>query len=259
MGGSDSTENNVDNIIDQTLNTAPTTKDSQKEPVENQDGASSSEAGTTTDADATGTPEDDKGKENQQEEPKENSEEGSEGEPEENSNGSGEEPKEGSDDQSGDSRVEELEKQLKDANEKIESLQTELIDAQSQIQTITKTLEECKTEKDSYKQRCVALATANKETLVDSIMANEKFSTNDAREDRKKDLMIKSMKELKAMKGNSSTKPRDMASVTSPCLAVDNQNEGNSGKTTDTDKETDNKIVTVNDAAQQVIEKLFNK
>lgn len=259
MGGSDSTENNVDNIIDQTLNTAPTTKDSQKEPVENQDGASSSEAGTTTDADATGTPEDDKGKENQQEEPKENSEEGSEGEPEENSNGSGEEPKEGSDDQSGDSRVEELEKQLKDANEKIESLQTELIDAQSQIQTITKTLEECKTEKDSYKQRCVALATANKETLVDSIMANEKFSTDDAREDRKKDLMIKSMKELKAMKSNSSTKPRDMASVTSPCLAVDNQNEGNSGKTTDTDKETDNKIVTVNDAAQQVIEKLFNK
>lgn len=90
-------------------------------------------------------------------------------------------------------------------------------------------------------------------------MANEKFSTDDAREDRKKDLMIKSMKELKAMKGNSSTKPRDMASVTSPCLAVDNQNEGNSGKTTDTDKETDNKIVTVNDAAQQVIEKLFNK
>ena len=243
MGGSDSAENNVDNIIDQTLETTSDVQDSTVDPVENQSQEpSGNDAGQTTDNDS-GTPEN----------TTTDNLDGSE-----NTN-----PDTTQDQQSDekDSKISELEKELEDARAKIEALETDAIDAQSQIQTLTKTIEDTKAEADSFKQRCVALATANKEAFVDSIIEKEKFDTEDAKTERRRDLMIKSMKELKSIKQESSQSDarRTPASVTSPCLAVENSDnkETSNGNTTDTDKS--NKIITVNDAAQQIIEKLQSK
>ncbi len=234
MGGSDSKENNVDDLIDQTLGSTPDVQDSQDASVEDQTqepSAGSDDAGTTTDA--TGTPED-KGVEDGA---------STEGTP---------------DTTEKDAKIAELEKELKDAKSKIETLETEAIDAQSQIQTLTQTIEDSKAEAESYKQRCIALATANKESMVDSIIAKETFETEDAKTERKKDLMIKSMKELKAMSSDTQKAApvqRTTASVTSPCLAVEDENESNGNA--DTDKKPDNRIVTVDDAAQDIIKRLF--
>ena len=94
--------------------------------------------------------------------------------------------------------------------------------------------------------------------MVDSIIAKETFETEDAKTERKKDLMIKSMKELKAMSSDTQKAApvqRTTASVTSPCLAVEDENESNGNA--DTDKKPDNRIVTVDDAAQDIIKRLF--
>lgn len=235
MGGSDSTEKNVDDIIDQTLGSTPEVQDSTDATVEDQNqepSAGSEDAGTTTDA--TGTPEDTTSVED---------ETSTDGTPNTTET---------------DARIAELEKELEDAKAKIETLETEAIDAQSQIQTLTQTIEDSKAEAESYKQRCVALATANKESIVDGIIAKETFETEDAKASRKKDLMIKSMKELKAMTSDAQPAAqvqRTTASVTSPCLAVEDNIEGNGSA--DADKKPDNRIVTVDDAAQDIIKRLF--
>ena len=236
MGGSDSTETNVDNIIDQTLGTTPEAevKDSTT-PVEDQTQESTSEdsteAGQATD------------------------ESGQTPDNVEDENTSTEE--EVTDEK--DSKIAELEKELADAKAKIETLETEAIDAQSQIETLTKTVEDTKAEAANFKQRCVALATANKETVVDAIIAKETFETEDAKSDRKKDLMIKSMKELKELNDSLKEKVvvREMANVKSPYLATDDQSESTgANNSADTDTK-DSHIVTVDDAAQEVIKRLF--
>ena len=145
-----------------------------------------------------------------------------------------------------------LQKALDESNEKITALEDELKSSKASVQALTKAVEDAKSECDTFKQRCVTLATANKESIVDNIISKETFETDDAKEERKKELMMKSMKDLKAMEPVQ----RTIASVTSPCLATEdheNQKESN-GKTTDTNKQENNqKIVTVNDAAQEVI------
>ncbi len=243
MGGSDSTETNVDNIIDQTLGTTPTAEvqdsttpveDQTQEPTtETTDG--STEAGQATDESGQ-TPADT-----------------TDG----NTNASTEEEPQND---GKDARIAELEKELADAKARIEALETEAIDAQSQIETLTKTAEDARAEANNFKQRCVALATANKEAIVDSIVSNEKFANEDAKNERKKDLMIKSMKELKSIKESAQPQnvQRTQASVTSPCLAVDDPASNGSEQTTDTNTtKRDNQIVTVDDAAQEVIKRLF--
>lgn len=242
MGGSDSTETNVDEIIDQALGTAPTAEvkdsttpveDQTQEPTEATDG--STEAGQATDESGQ-TPADTTDGQTQ--------------------TSTEEEPK----DDGKDARITELEKELADAKAKIEVLETEAIDAQSQIETLTKTVEDARAEANNFKQRCVALATANKEAVVDSIIAQETFANEDAKNERKKDLMIKSMKELKSMKDSAQPQgvQRTQASVTSPCLAVDDPASNSGEKTTDTNtKNETTKIKTVDDAAQEVIKRLF--
>lgn len=243
MGGSDSTETNVDEIIDQALGTTPTAEvQDSTTPVENQtqepnaaaDG--STEAGQATDesgqtpADTT----DGQTPASTEEEPK----------PDEK-----------------DAKITSLEKELADARAKIEELETEAIDAQSQIETLTKTAEDARTEANNFKQRCVALATANKEAIVDSIISKESFENDDAKDERRKDLMIKSMKELKSIKASTQQTGvrRTQASITSPCLAVEDPVSNGIDSTTDANKTTqDNRnIKTVNDAAQEVIKRLF--
>ena len=239
MGGSDSTETNVDNLIDQTLGTNPSveTQDSTSAPVEDQNQGSDSQA---TDSNEAG----------------------------QSTESSGDTPENTADANTGDSnqpdekdaKIAQLEQELADAKAKIETLQTEAIDAQSQIETLTKTAEDARTEANNFKQRCVALATANKESVVDSIIAKEIFENEDAKEERKKDLMIKSMKDLKAIQSDAQhglpNVQRTLASVASPCLAVEDHGSTSNGEKTDTDT-SNQKIVTVDDAAQDIIKRLF--
>lgn len=243
MGGKDSMESNVENIIDETLGSNPE-NNSGTASVEDQNQGKAPDAGTATDGNEdSGTPND------------------SEGEGSESGDGEGQEetPK----DNGSDARIAELEQQLKDAQEKIETLQTDLIDAQSQIETLKKTTEDARKEANTFKQRCVTLATANKQNIVDNIISKENFESEDAKNERKKDLMIKSMKELNALNDSlkAPAKVRQMASVQNPTLAVEdemNNGKSNSQKKTDTDKTTDKRsFKTVDDAAQEVIRKLL--
>lgn len=242
MGGSDSTETNVDDIIDQALGTTPTAEvqdsttpveDQTQEPTtETADG--STEAGQATDESGQ-TPADTT----------------------DGQTSTGEESK----DDEKDAKITQLEQELADAKAKVEELETEAIDAQSQIETLTKTAEDARTEANNFKQRCVALATANKEAIVDSIVAKETFENDDAKEERKKDLMVKSMKELKTIKASTqqSNVQRTQASITSPCLAVEDPAGNGTDSATDTNKTTQDShnIKTVDDAAQEVIKRLF--
>lgn len=242
MGGSDSTETNVDDIIDQALGTTPTAEvqdsttpveDQTQEPTtETADG--STEAGQTTDESGQTPTDTTDGQTSTEEESK---------------------------DDEKDAKITQLEQELTDAKAKIEELETEAIDAQSQIETLTKTAEDARTEANNFKQRCVALATANKEAIVDSIVAKETFENDDAKEERKKDLMVKSMKELKTIKASTqqSNVQRTQASITSPCLAVEDPAGNGTDSATDTNKTTqdNHNIKTVDDAAQEVIKRLF--
>lgn len=242
MGGSDSTETNVDNIIDQTLGTPTTEVKDSSNPVENQtqganDNNSSAETGQTTDESGNT--------------PTENTADG-----QNNTSSVTDQTNEK------DAKIAQLEQELKNAKAKIEKLETEAIDAQSQIETLNKTAEDARTEANSFKQRCIALATANKEAVVDSIIEKETFTSNDAKNERKKDLMIKSMKDLKTIKENlqQSNVQRTQASITSPCLSVDNQtSNGNTNNVSDTNTKTqdNHNIKTVDDAAQEIIKRLF--
>ena len=230
MQGSDSTENNVETLVDQTLENTQT---------ETQDSAATDSVDEIIDSVT---------QPNQNETETQDSEQQDSSSVEDNNETAPVDEK--------DSKINELQKALDESNEKITALEDELKSSKASVQALTKAVEDAKSECDTFKQRCVTLATANKEAIVDNIISKETFETDDAKEERKKELMMKSMKDLKAMEPVQ----RTVASVTSPCLATEdheNQKESN-GNTTDTNKQENNqKIVTVNDAAQEVIKRLF--
>ena len=249
MGGTDSTKTNVDDIIDQALGTSSTveTQDSTA-PVEDQNQSeensetevtdnNSDEAGQTTDGSGQDTPENTEDQSSTEEES---------------------ETKDGLDEK--DAKISQLEKELADSKEKINALETDAIEAQSQIETLMKTAEDAREEASNYKQRCVALATANKEAIVDNIISKETFENDDAKADRKQALMMKSMKDLKTINADmqQANVQRTMASINSPCLAVEDKGNGTDNNVTDTDtNKQDNQIVTVDDAAQEIVKRLF--
>ena len=253
MHGTDNEqETNIDNLIDNTLGTEESVNDSEqienKEDIEHQV-EDNTEENKTEDA---AQPENDVQDDAQQpEEPKaEDSEENKESEAE--------------DSEEENATDNEVDQKLAAAEQKIKDLEEELLDAQSQVDVLKKELEDNKTEIANYKDRCIALATANKEYVVDGIMSNETFKDEEAKNARKKDLMIKSMKELKSIKAEAKT-VRDLAHVDNPTLADDSTSakstiESNSGNT-DTeinDNANSKKARTVNDAVQQVISILPN-
>lgn len=148
-------------------------------------------------------------------------------------------------------------KELEDALGKVKYLEDELLDAQTQVKALEQSLEDAKAENATLKDRCITLATANKEYVVDGIISKESFKDDEAKDSRKKDLMVKSMKELKTIISESQNKTRDLASIDNPCLAVDQQEkkESNSNKA-DTDIK-DSVVTSVDDAAQQIISSIF--
>lgn len=162
--------------------------------------------------------------------------------------------------------VDKIKKDLEDAQAKIASLETELADSKSALKKANKDLEDSKAESTSYQEKCMALATANKELVADSIMSKEELKDNAAKDARKEELMAMSMKDLNKLMEESTTKdfkeqPRTPAQVTNPTLANPEDNKDSNGSA-DTDKKTaDSKKVdaktTVDDFAKDIVGKLF--
>ena len=162
--------------------------------------------------------------------------------------------------------VDKIKKDLEDAQAKIASLETELADSKTALEKANKDLEDSKAESTSYQEKCMALATANKELVADSIMSKEDLKDDTAKDTRKKELIAMSMKDLNKLMEESTTKDskeqqRTPAQINNPTLANPEDNKDSNGSA-DTDKKTaDNKKsdvkATVDDFAKDIVGKLF--
>ena len=116
------------------------------------------------------------------------------------------------------------------------------------------------------KDKCIALASANKDMVADSIIAKELASgalTEETQDARKEELVAKSMKELselqKEVEAGDARAPRTPAQVTSP-VKVDDNNDGNGIADTNNKETSDNNAdakKTVDDFAKDIVGKLF--
>ena len=162
--------------------------------------------------------------------------------------------------------VDKIKKDLEDAQAKITSLEAELADSKTALEKANKDLEDSKAESTSYQEKCMALATANKELVADSIMSKEDLKDDTAKDTRKKELIAMSMKDLNKLMEESTTKDskeqqRTPAQINNPTLANPEDNKDSNGSA-DTDKKTaDNKKsdvkATVDDFAKDIVGKLF--
>ena len=164
--------------------------------------------------------------------------------------------------------VEQLKTQLADATAKNKSLETELADKKTELEKAQADLKDAQTEAGELKDKCLALASANKELVADGIIAKELAAgktTDETKDSRKEELLAMSMKDLNKLSQETATEdskqPRNPAHVTSPTLA--NNDEGNnndSNGSADTNKtatEDNNKAKkTVDDFAQDIVSKL---
>ena len=162
--------------------------------------------------------------------------------------------------------IDKIKKDLEDAQAKIASLETELADSKTALEKANKDLEDSKAESISYQEKCMTLATANKELVADSIMNKEDLKDDTAKDTRKKELIAMSMKDLNKLMEESTTKDskeqqRTPAQINNPTLANPEDNKDSNGSA-DTDKKTaDNKKsdvkATVDDFAKDIVGKLF--
>jgi TolA-binding protein len=160
--------------------------------------------------------------------------------------------------------LEQLKQQLADANEKVSSLEAELTETKDALVKAQEDLTAAQTEVNDMKDKCMTLASANKELVADSIIAKELIAgsvTEETKDARKEELVAKSMKELaelqkEAEAGDAKT-PRTPAQVTSP-VKVDDNNDDN-GKADVNKETTDNNAAkkTVDDFAKDIVGKLF--
>lgn len=173
---------------------------------------------------------------------------------------------EGGEPQVTDSGLEAVKKELADAQERIASLETELTETKDALAKATEDLTTAQTEANDMKDKCMTLASANKELVADSIIAKELASgslVEDNKDSRKEELVAKSMKELNEMQkeeaASDSKTTREPAQVASPVKVSDGDNSN--GETADVNKTSDDNAAkkTVDDFAQDIVGKLFNK
>lgn len=155
-------------------------------------------------------------------------------------------------------------KDLADAQEKITSLETELQETKDALAKAQEDLTTATTDAAQFKEKCVTLATANKELVADGIIAKELVAgkiQEDAKDSRKEELVAMSMKDLHKLAEEQVTKdettPRQPAQVTNPTLA--NPETKDSNGSADANKKTtdDNKAKkTVDDFAKDIVSKL---
>ena len=169
-------------------------------------------------------------------------------------------------------KIQQLEKDLEDANNKNKELQTALDAANAQNKALEQELTDSKNENKGLQDMCVTLASSNKELVADSIITKEIHNgtlTEDKKENRKKELVAKSMKDLNKIMSELPTKdsqtPRTPASVSNPGIVDRSEDQGkakdsNNGNSVDTNKNTtDNGKAkrTVDDFANDIVGKLF--
>lgn len=160
--------------------------------------------------------------------------------------------------------VEQLKQQLADANEKASNFEKELNETKDALAKVQEDLTAAQTEANDMKEKCMTLATANKELVADSIIAKELASgslTKENQDSRKEELVSKSMKELNELQKESEAddgkQQRQPAQVASPVKVDDNNDDNGSA---DVNKETtDNNAAkkTVDDFAKDIVGKLF--
>lgn len=158
--------------------------------------------------------------------------------------------------------IENLKQQLADATEKSNSLEAELAETKDALAKIQEDLTAAQTEANDMKDKCMALATANKELVADSIIAKENIDDGN-KDARKEELMAMSMKDLNKLAEEQTTEdskePRTPANVTSP-IKVDDNNDSN-GSADANNKETSDRNAdakkTVDDFAKDIVGKLF--
>lgn len=164
--------------------------------------------------------------------------------------------------------VENLQTQLADANAKIEKLEKDLADAQAATNEANQKLTDATQENQDLQDKCMALATANKELVADSVIKQEiekNILQEDNKDARKQELIALSMKDLNKVAEEVAAKdaaPRTPVQVENPTLANPEKDEvTDSNGTADTDKSTNNTKAktTVDDFANDIVGKLFNK
>lgn len=169
-------------------------------------------------------------------------------------------------DSSSNEELEQLKQQLADATEKVSALETELTETKDALAKAQEDLTAAQTEVNDAKEKCIALATSNKEMIVDSIIAKEIVSgalTEENKDSRKEELIAKSMKELNEVQKESdidhTSASRTPAQVASPVKVDDNN--GDNGSADVNKKATDNNTAkkTVDDFANDIVGKLFKK
>ena len=164
--------------------------------------------------------------------------------------------------------IQHLEAQLADATSKADSLEKELTDAKAELEKAQSELKDSQTEAGELKDRCLALATANKELVADSIIAKELIAgktTDETKDSRKEELLAMSMKDLNKLSEDTvveDKKPRDQAHVANPTLAngeeKDSKDSNGSADTSNKATTEDNNKAkkTVDDFAQDIVSKL---
>ena len=158
--------------------------------------------------------------------------------------------------------TEKIKKELADAKEKISSLEKELEDSKAELAKTKEDLTAVETDATQFKEKCITLATANKELVADSIITKENVE-DDKKEARKEELLAMSMKDLNKLaeetKVNDDIQHRTPVSVQNPTLANPDKDNKDSNGNADTNKQTtdDNKAKkTVDDFAKDIVSKL---
>ena len=160
-----------------------------------------------------------------------------------------------------DDKIKQLEQELSDAKAELDKTKGELTEAKDNLDKAQKDLEAVQTECDSYKDKCMTLATANKELVVDGIIFKENVAA-DKVETRKAELMGMSMKELTDMSTKDTEKaapPRTPAQVNDPTLGVEQKDaRANNSGSADVKDSADTKKTrkTVDDFAKEIVGKL---
>ena len=194
-----------------------------------------------------------------------------------NTNNNGEQPKDpdtqdnkdNKDNKTQDSNkeIEELKAKLEDATSKNEKLEADLKDANEKLEKAETDLKDSQAEAKELKDRCLTLATANKELVADSIISKEIDEgklKKENKDSRKKELVAMSMKDLNKLSEETTaednrTQTREPAKVKNPTLANPEGTTDSNGNTADTNKTTDNNNKTrktVDDFANDIVSKL---
>ena len=159
--------------------------------------------------------------------------------------------------------IDKIKKDLEDAKNELVTLKEELAKSKDALEKANKEVEDTKSELASYRDKCVTLATTNKELVADSILAKETFDDDEAKDARREDLLSKSMKDLNKIIEESKTKDskdsneqqRTPGKVQNPNFAnEDNNNDLDDDKVKDSVKNTPK---SVDDFANDIVSKLF--